>query len=54
MMSGTIVKAIGIGATLVGAGATLVTSWVDERKMEEMIDAKVNEALEKREEGEES
>ncbi len=53
MMNGMIVRAIGIGATLVSIGATFVTNWVDAKKMEEMVDEKVNEALAKRnEEGE--
>lgn len=42
---GIMIKAIGIAATVIGLGANLVTNWVDEKKMDEMIDKKVNEAL---------
>ena len=42
------VKLIGIVATLAGFGATIASGWVNERKMEEMIDEKVNEAMPKK------
>ena len=45
MMPGTVIKAIGIGATVIGMGLEFVNNWVDEKKMEEMIEEKVNEAL---------
>lgn len=53
-MAGTIWKGIGIAATLIGVGATLITDWVDEKKMDYKIERKVNEALAKKEDGEES
>lgn len=43
------IKLIGIGATLLGAIATLIGNWADEKKMEQTVDEKVNEALAKRE-----
>ena len=43
------IKVLGIVASLIGVGASLVSDWVNERKMEEEIDKKVNEALAKRE-----
>lgn len=46
------IKVLGLIATVAGAGATLVSDWVNEQKMNEMIDEKVNEALAKREEEE--
>lgn len=44
------IKVLGIVASLIGVGASLVSDWVSEKKMEEEIDKKVNEALAKREE----
>lgn len=44
--SGKILKYIGIAATIIGA---LVSDWVADKKMEEIIEEKVNEALDKRE-----
>ncbi len=52
-MANNIVKIIGLAATVIGFGATLLSDWVNEKKMEEMVDEKVNEALAKREENEE-
>lgn len=44
-MTGAIIKGIGLAASAIGVGATLVSDWVQEKKMEEKIDRKVNEAL---------
>lgn len=44
-MEGKIVKILGIAATVIGLGATLLTDWVNEQKMDEKIEEKVNEAL---------
>lgn len=46
--NGTIIKVIGFGATLIGFAATLISNWVDEQKMDEKIDKRVNEILDKR------
>lgn len=40
-----IVKILGVVAMVAGFTANLVTEWVNEQKMEEMIDEKLNEAL---------
>lgn len=40
-------KVIGIVATVIGAGLTLVTDWVNDKKMEEKVEEKVKEALSK-------
>jgi hypothetical protein len=40
-----IIKILGLAATVIGIGATLVTDWVNEKKMEEKIEEKVNSAL---------
>lgn len=53
-MSKTMIKIIGIAATIIGMGATLITDWVDEKKMDEKIEQKVNEALAQKENEEES
>lgn len=44
-MTGAMIKSIGIAATVVGMGTTLISDWVNEKKMEEKIEEKVNEAL---------
>ena len=53
-MNSKMIKAIGMAATIIGIGVNLLTDWVDEQKMDEKIEAKVNEALAKIEEAEES
>lgn len=49
MMSKKMIENIGIVATAISLGVTLLSNWVDEKKMEEKIEEKVNEALESRE-----
>lgn len=51
-MNSKMIKAIGMAATIIGIGVNLLTDWVDEQKMDEKIEAKVNEALAKKEEAE--
>lgn len=46
-------KTIGVIATIAGAGLSLISNIVDDKKMEETIEEKVNEALAKKEEKEE-
>lgn len=53
-MNGKLVKVLGMTATVVGMAATLLTDWVNEQKMDEKIEEKVNEALAKRNEDGES
>ncbi len=53
-MNSKMIKAIGMAATIIGIGVNLLTDWVAEQKMDEKIEAKVNEALAKKEETEES
>ncbi len=48
------IKAIGVAATIIGVGVNLITDWVNEQKMDEKIEQKVNEALVKKDEAEES
>ena len=40
-----LIKLIGFTATIIGLGASLVTDWVNEQKMDEKIEEKVSEAL---------
>lgn len=47
-------KILGLVATVFGVGATLLSDWVNEKKMEDMIDKKINERLENNEEEKES
>ena len=44
MINAKMVKILGV-ATAVGMGATLLTDWVNEKKMEEKIDERINEKL---------
>ena len=45
MINAKMVNILGIVATTVGMGATLLTDWVNEKKMEEKIDERINEKL---------
>lgn len=47
-MNGKMIKIIGVAATVIGVGVNLLTDWVNEQKMDERIEEKVNEALTKR------
>lgn len=49
-MNGKMIKIIGVAATIIGVGVNLLTDWVNEQKMDERIEEKVNEALTKRDE----
>lgn len=53
MLNGKMIKAIGMAVTILGVGVNLVTDWVNEQKMDEKIEEKVNEALTKRDKDEE-
>lgn len=53
-MNNKIIKAIGIVTTIIGIGANFVNDWVGEKKMDEKIEEKVNEALARKNEVEES
>ena len=44
------IKIIGVAVTVIGIGVELLSDWVDEQKLDEMIDEKINEAFENREE----
>ncbi|MFA6377341.1 MAG: hypothetical protein WCW63_01815 [Acholeplasmataceae bacterium] len=47
MINGKLIKVIGMAATVIGMGATLITDWVNDKKMDEKIEQKVIEALTK-------
>ena len=44
-MNGTIIKIIGIAATAIGLGATLLTNWVDDKKLDTKILETVTEVM---------
>lgn len=44
-MNSKIIKVLGLAASVIGVTATLLSDWVNEKKMDEKIDEKVNEAL---------
>lgn len=52
-MKGKLLKALGLAATLIGFGATMLSDYVKDRQLDETIEEKVNEALAKRKEEEE-
>ena len=45
MNNAKFIKILGLVATAVGMGATLLTYWVNEKKMEEKIDECIDEKL---------
>ena len=45
MNNAKLVKILGLVATAVGMGATLLTDWVNEKKMEEKIDERIMRSL---------
>lgn len=47
MNKGTMIKVLGLAATAIGMGATLVIDWVNDKKMEEKMDEKISKALAK-------
>lgn len=47
MLNKGLIKIIGLTASLLGIGATLLSDWVSEKKMDEKIGEKVAEALAK-------
>jgi hypothetical protein len=47
MINGNLIKILGAAATVVGLGATLLTDWVNDKKMDEKIELKVLEAITK-------
>ena len=50
MINNGLVKGIGLAATILGTGATLISEWVNDQKMNEKIEEKVNDVLSKKEE----
>lgn len=50
MKNKSMIKILGITATLVGGAATLISEWVKDRELDEKIDEKVNKAFFNREE----
>lgn len=52
-MNGKMIKVIGLAVTVIGFGVNFITDWVNEQKMNEKIEEKVNEALLAQKENEE-
>ena len=46
-MNSKLIKILGMVATAIGMGATLVTDWANDKKMDEKITEKVTEVLTK-------
>lgn len=49
-MNSKVIKIVSVAAAAVGLGLNLLNTWVDEQKMDEKIDCKIKEALDKEEE----
>lgn len=47
MNNSKLIKILGMAATVIGIGATLINDWVTDKKMDEKIEKKVIEALTK-------
>ncbi|MDR1066195.1 MAG: hypothetical protein LBL35_02000 [Clostridiales bacterium] len=52
MINGNLIKVLGFAATAAGMGATLITDWVNDKKMNEKIEEEVSKAFAKRNEEE--
>ena len=44
-MNAKVIKIIGLAASIIGTGATLVTEWVTDKKLDAKIATKVAEAI---------
>ena len=44
-MNSKVIKVIGFVATVVGLGASLVTDWVNDKKLDDKVSTKVSEVL---------
>ena len=53
MINNKLIKVLGFAATAIGMCSTLVVDWVNDKKMDEKIEEKLNKALANRD-GEES
>ena len=47
-MNSKMIKGIGMAATIIGISVNLITDWVNEQKVNEKIEEKVDEALSRR------
>lgn len=45
MLKNNLIRFIGFGAAILGMGVNLLSDWVNEKKMDEKIEEKVNEAM---------
>lgn len=48
MISGKLIKIIGLATTVVGAGITLLNDWVNDKKLDAKIAEKLTEGLAKK------
>lgn len=48
MKNKNFIKCLGVAVTATGFGVSILTDWVNEKKMDEKIEEKVNEALAKK------
>lgn len=51
-MNNKMIKGIGVAATIIGISVNLLTDWVNEQKVNEKIEEKVNEALSRKDDKE--
>jgi len=50
MLNGKLIKILGLAAAVIGAGAAVLTDWVNEKKMDEMIDEKLDKRFAEKDE----
>lgn len=48
-MNGSTLKMLSLATTLVGFGGTLLSGWVEDKKLDKKVEDKVNEALAEKE-----
>lgn len=48
MLKGKLIKVLGFAATFIGVGASLLSEWVNEKKIEDEIEKKVEQAIAER------
>lgn len=48
-MNGSALKFLSLATTFVGIGGTLLSDWVDDKKLDKKVEDKVNEALAEKE-----
>ena len=54
MLNSTTIKVIGVATSIAGAGISMISSWVEDKKMDEKIDERIEKAFAEKENKKES